>query len=194
MAAEPQRPISREAFLVFERGGDVRHEYVAGELFAMAGGTENHDLINGNIFARLYLQLAGGNCRAYTSNMRVAIQSLDIYTYPDVSVVCGKPEFEDGRRDTLLNPVVLIEVLSPSTERYDRGRRFHRYQRIPSFEEYVLIAQDMPFVEHFVRQSDGRWLLATVEGLNQRIAFESIGCNLTLAEMYANVDFSSAPR
>jgi Uma2 family endonuclease len=187
MAAVPQHVMSRAEYLAFERASKERHEFIAGEVYALAGGTENHDLIFGNTFTALRAQLRGRGCTVYSSNMRVARDPFDVYMYPDISIVCGAPQFEDPVRDTLLNPTVLIEILSPSTEQYDRGRKFHRYQSLPSFREYLLIAQDEPVVDHYIRQADGHWLWSVVEGLAGTVTLPTINCALTLAAIYEQV-------
>jgi Uma2 family endonuclease len=189
MAAEPKSLISREAYLAMDRASEERHEFIAGEVFAMVGGTIRHDIIFGNVFVFLRSRLLGSGCEVFSSNMRITIPQLDIYTFPDISVVCGAEDFEDDQEDTLLNPIVLIEILSPSTESYDRGRKYHRYQHIRSFREYVLIAQDAPVVDHCIRQPDGRWLCSTVEGLDADVTLPSLNCTISLREIYARVRF-----
>lgn len=189
MAAGTRQPLSREQYLALERRGEGKHEYVAGELIAMVGASFRHNLIQTRVLASLYGQLRGRPCEVTPSDLRVAITALGIYTYPDVTVVCGEPQFEDAEQDTLLNPTLLVEILSPSTESYDRGRKFQRYRLIPSFREYVLIAQDLPLIEHYLRQPDGRWLLATFEHPDDSLGLESIGCSLALADVYAGIAF-----
>ncbi len=149
MAAAPRTLLSHEEYFALERDSEEKHEYVAGEIFAMVGGSSTHSEISGNTITTLNLQLRGRGCKVYTSDLRVSIQRLNIYTYPDVTVVCGERQF-DGNGG-LLNPAVLIEVLSPATERYDRGKKFMRYQRLASLREYVLISQAYPFIERFSR-------------------------------------------
>jgi Uma2 family endonuclease len=192
MAAEPRTLITREEYLEMERAGDQKHEYVAGEVWAMVGGSPQHSEIAANTIVALGTQLRQRPCKVYTSDLRVAIRTMDVYTYPDVTVVCGEPQF-DGDGDGLLNPTVLIEVLSPATESYDRRRKFLRYQRIQSLREYVLIAQDAPFIERFSRQPDGQWLWSATENLDESIALLSIDCTLALADVYAKIVFDGAP-
>lgn len=189
MAAEPRSLISREAYLAMERASEERHEYITGEVFAMAGGTEPHGLISGNVIAALHGPTRRRGCRIYPGEVRIAIAVLDIYTYPDVSLLCGQPQFEDNRRDTLLNPKVIIEVLSPSTERYDRGQKFQQYQHIASLDTYVLIAQHMPLIEQYVRQGDQAWLYSAARGLDATLTLPTIACTLALAEVYDLVEF-----
>lgn len=185
MAAEARRPLSREEYLALERRG---------ERVAMVGASFRHNLIQTRVLSGLYGQLRGRPCEVTPSDLRVAIGALGISTYPDITVVCGEPQFEDGEQDTLLNPTLLAEILSPSTESYDRGRTFQRYRLIPSFQEYVLIAQELPFVEHYLRQPDDRWVLSAFEHLDNILALDSIGCTLVLAEIYAGIVFDQAAR
>ena len=194
MAAEDRRPLSREEYLALERGGEGKHEYIAGDIIAMVGASFRHNLIQTRVLASLYQQLRGRPCEVTPSDLRVAIGALGIYTYPDVTVVCGEPQFEDAEQDTLLNPTVLIEILSPSTESYDRGKKFQPYRLIPTFREYLLIAQDQPLIEHYVRQAHNRWLLATFEQLGDVIALDAIACTLALADVYAGIRFDQPAR
>ncbi len=194
MAAEARRLLSREEYLALERRGEGKHEYAAGELVAMVGASFRHNLIQTRVLASLYGQLRGRHCEVTPSDLRVAIGALGIYTYPDVTVVCGEPRFEDAEQDTLLNPTLIGEILSPSTESYDRGKKFQRYRLIPAFREYLLIAQDLPFVEHYLRQADNRWVFSTFERLGDVIALDSIGCTLALADVYAGIAFDQPAR
>ena len=189
MAAKPQGLLSREEYLALERRGEEKHEYLAGELVAMVGASFRHNLIQTRVLAGLYQQLRGRPCEVTPSDLRVAVGALGIYTYPDVTVVCGEPQFEDAEQDTLLNPTVLIEILSPSTESYDRGKKFQPYRLIPTCREYLLIAQDQSLIEHYLRQPNNRWLLATFEQLGDVIALDSIGCTLALADVYDGIVF-----
>lgn len=188
-----QSPLLTPAeYLAFERESESKHEYVAGEVIAMAGASRRHNLIQMDTGTSLNVQLRGRPCEVYPSDMRVKIGTLGVYTYPDITVVCGEPELEDTEQDTLLNPTVIIEILSPATESYDRGLKFHRYQLIPSLRDYLLIAQDRPSVEHFARDNDGRWTLARQAGAEEQIHLLGIGCVLDLAEIYRKVNFSQA--
>ena len=195
MVAQHDRLLTPEEYLAFERANAVKHEYVAGEIFAMTGAKEAHNLIAMNVGAWIRPQLRGRGCRIYPSDMRVKVAALGLYTYPDLTVVCGTPQFEDQRRDTLLNPLLLIEVLSSSTERYDREMKFRRYQLIPSFAEYLLIAQDRPWIEHHLRQADGSWAQTTIEDPAAILTLPTIGCTLPLALVYEDVawDPSATP-
>ena len=139
--------------------------------------------------AELRQRLRGRDCEVYPGDMRVKVSPSGLYTYPDVAVVCGEPQFEDAELDTLLNPKVLIEVLSPSTADYDRGGKFAQYRRLPSLQEYVLISQDRPLVEHYVRQPPNQWMLTENESLQDTVDLPSIDCELPLAEIYFKVRF-----
>lgn len=179
-----------EQYLSIERAAEYKSEYVDGEIYAMSGASEEHNLISGNIFAALHSQFRGRACRVYTSDMRVKVSPTGVYTYPDVVAVCGEARFEDGQVDTLSNPMVIIEVLSPSTEAYDRGVKFAHYRKLKSLTDYVLVSQDRVLVEHFVRQSDesGRWLLTDVGDLEGKLHLTSIGCELALSDIYEKVN------
>ncbi len=178
--------LSVQEYLEQERSSNVRHEYENGEVRTMPGGTKEHSGIGRNILAHLYFQLDNNTCEVYNSDLRVLISETGLYTYPDVSVVCGEALFEDGQQDSLLNPVVLFEVLSKSTENYDRGKKFQHYQMISSLLEYVLVAQDAYRVEHFTRQTEG-WFLRVYQGLESSVLLPSIGCSLALSAIYKKI-------
>ena len=166
MSSERKTRLSPEEYLALERKAEVRSEYLDGDMVAMSGGSREHNLIVTNLVSELRLQLKGRPCEVYPSNMRVKVSATGLYTYPDVVVVCGEPTFEDESVDTLLNPTLIIEVLSDSTEAYDRGGKFAHYRKLASLMEYVLIAQTKPHVEYYVRQPDNRWLLAETNNLS----------------------------
>lgn len=188
MAINPKPPMTPEAYLAFERAQlDAKHEFLNGDVIAMAGASRQHNRIVTNLVVSLGSQLRGRPCDVYSSDMRVKIPTTGLYTYPDVIAMCHDPQFEDEALDTLLNPSVIIEVLSPSTEAYDRGIKFAHYRSIDAMQIYILIAQDKPQVEIFRRQGKRDWLLSVVEGLDARVSLESIGCELALAEVYERV-------
>lgn len=189
MAAEVNRLLTPEEYLAFERQGETKHEYVAGEIIAMVGASRAHNLIRMDTATHLNLQLRSRGCDVYPSDMRVKIGSLGIYTYPDITVVCGESELEGSEQDTLLNPAVIIEVLSPSTARYDRGLKFRRYQLIPSLRHYLLIAQDEPRVEHYTIAQDGELQLRTYWEIGAVVDMPAIDARLPLAEIYARITF-----
>jgi Uma2 family endonuclease len=177
-----------EQYLALERKAEVKSEYINGWIYAMAGASREHNLISANILAELHVQLRSRPCETYSSDMRVKVSATRLYTYPDVVVVCGEPRFEDEHVDTLLNPTVLIEVLSPSTEAYDRGDKFAHYRRLESLQEYVLIAQERMRVEHYARQGE-QWLLTEFSQPDEQLPLASIGCEIPLREIYARVEF-----
>ena len=178
-------------YLAFERSSEIKHEFVGGEIYAMSGASRNHNLIAGSTYVAIYSQLRGKGCETYPSDMKVRTPSTGSYVYPDISVVCGDPQFDDEQRDVLLNPGVVIEVLSPNTEAYDRGKKFARYREIESLQEYILISQDQPHIERFVRQADGMWQFSDVRGLEGSVTLASIGCQLALQAVYEQVTFES---
>lgn len=178
---------TEEDYLIFERSSEIKHEYLAGHVYAMAGATREHNLITGNIAGELRRQLRGEPCETYSNDMRVKIPQTGLYTYPDVVVVCGEPLFSDDHRDTLINPLLIVEVLSPSTEGYDRGEKFKHYRSIQPFSEYVLIARDRMSADHFVRQ-DGTWTIREVE---HEVRLVTISCLLTFSEIYERVGFGA---
>ena len=154
----------------------------------MTGASEYHNIIVGSTIATLYSQLRKKPCQIYPSDMRMRIPATGLYTYPDISVVCGTPEFEDDGLDTLLNPTVIIEVLSSSTEQYDRGKKFQHYRTISSLKEYILIAQDNIRIEHFARQDD-QWILTDAKTSDSVLSLPSIECTLALSDVYEKVNF-----
>lgn len=189
MTAQPKRYTTEEAYLEFEQTSVGKHEYFHGEIYAMTGGTEAHNLLSGNTYAALHAQLRRRPCRVYNSDQRIKVQATGLYTYPDVTIVCGQPQFMDQLRLTLLNPTVIIEVLSPSTERYDRGMKFQNYRTIPTLQDYLLIAQDNHRIEHYIRQETGEWLLREAVGLAAQVTIHSIDCILSLEDVYEKVEF-----
>ncbi len=188
MSAQPKPYLTEEAYLATERASLQKHAYIDGEVFALAGGTVAHNLISGNVFAALHAQLRGTGCRVFSSDMRLKVMPSGLNTYPDVMVVCRPFQFVDDRRDTLTNPSVIIEVLSPSTERYDRGMKFQHYRSIATLQEYVLIAQDKHQMEHYVRQANGQWMFEEVPAFTPMLILPSVGGTLTLAEVYDGVE------
>ncbi|MBI5670075.1 MAG: Uma2 family endonuclease [Chloroflexi bacterium] len=177
-----------EEYLAFERASNTKHEYINGEVVAMTGASRNHNRIAGSAYAALYAQLRNRPCDIFPSDMRVKTGDGE-YTYPDISIVCGDARFEDDVIDTLLNPTVIIEVLSPSTAMYDRGTKFHHYRTIESLQEYVMIAQDSIHIEHYVRQGE-HWLLTDIDHPDTVVALPSIDCTLAVSDVYEKVTFT----
>ncbi len=188
MSAAPRQNRTPEEYLAFERDSEQRHEFLNGEVLLMAGASANHNLIVTNMLASLHSQLRQRPCVVYPGDMRVKVNRTGLYTYPDVSVVCGSPQFEDEQRDTLLNPLLLVEVLSPSTESYDRGKKFQHYRTLASVQEYLLVAQDSPRIECYLRQENNQWLLDDVTGLEAIVELVSIQCRLPLTDVYEKVE------
>jgi Uma2 family endonuclease len=191
MSALPKKHWTVEEYLSFERGSDEKHEFIDGNVYAMSGGSANHSALAGGIYATLFTQLFDRPCTPYTSDLRVKINHKD-YTYPDVSVVCGPAQFERDTTDILLNPVIIVEVLSPSTEKYDRGRKFQLYRTLPSMREYVLVSQDTARIERYLRHENHQWLYSDAVGLEAVLELPSIECVLRLSEVYKKVVFEDS--
>jgi Uma2 family endonuclease len=182
--------ISPEEYLAIERKAEYKSEYINGQMYAMAGGTPEHNLVAGNALTALNIALRERPCLVFNSDMKVRVPSSMKFHYPDAAVVCDKPCYADDERDVLLNPLLVVEVLSESTSAYDRGKKFQYYQELESFREYLLVAQDEPVVERFVKQPDGNWLYSKVAGLDQNIELVTLNCSLRLGDIYAKVNFS----
>lgn len=180
-----------QEYLQLEREAEYKSEYIDGQVYAMAGVSEEHNLIALNIASEIRAQFRGKPCRVYMSDIRVKVSATGTYTYPDVHAVCGQAVFEDREVDTLTNPTIIVEVLSPSTEVYDRGMKFARYRSLESLREYVLISQDSVRVERFTRQGDmgDEWVLREVTSLDGELHLASIGCDIALADIYEKVEF-----
>lgn len=184
MSTMPQRSfLTPEEYLAIERQAEFKSEYFQGEVFAMAGVQKTHNLVANNIIRVLGNQLLERNCNVYSSDIRVKIKKIGKYTYPDIAVTCGKESFEDDYVDTLLNPIVIIEILSKSTAAYDRGEKFQHYQFIDSLIEYILITPDAVRIEQYTRQSDRTWLYCQYQNLEDRINLECIGCELAVKDI-----------
>ena len=191
MSALEQAYITPEQYLELERRAEFKSEYFSGRMFAMSGGSDAHSLIGGNVHALLWSQLRRGPCLTFNSDMKVRVNATGLYTYPDVSVVCGEIRYTDGQRDMMENPVVIVEVLSPTTEAYDRGEKFVHYQGLPSLTDYLIVSQETMRVEQYVRQADDQWLLTMHSGPEASVKLTSIGCELHLTEVYEKVEVST---
>ena len=189
MSAIPESRYTIEEYLARERVAPHKSEYYRGQIFAMSGGTPRHNTTAGNIFASLRGRLRGTPCRPYNSDQRIRVPANGLSTYPDVSVVCGELQLDSDDRDAIVNPPVIFEVLSKSSERYDRGKKFDLYRQLESLREYVLVSQDEPQVERFVRQEDGSWLLTVFKGLEVVLELSTLSCMLPLSEIYEDVTF-----
>lgn len=192
MSSQIKPYISPEEYLRLERQSEYKSEYVNGEIFAMTGASRKHNLVGGNIFGELRQQLKARQCEVYASEMRVKVTATGLYTYPDVVVVCGAPKFEDKYFDTLLNPTLLVEVLSPSTERYDRIAKSSYYRTLDSLAEHLLVAQDEVRLEQYVKQPNGQWLLFECSSLENVVELSSISCSLALRDVYDKVSLDRA--
>ena len=189
MSAQPQaiHYLTPQEYLEIERRAEYKSEYFDGEMFAMAGASPAHNEITLNVASEIHSQLKKRPCYVYANDVRVKISATELYTYPDIVALCGPPRFEDNQKDTLLNPTVIIEVLSDSTEAYDRGKKFQHYRTLESLQEYVLISQQECRVEHYVRQPGNQWTLTEIHDLAEVIQLSSIQCQLALADIYEKV-------
>jgi len=183
--------ISPEEYLAMEEQADHKSEYFNGEIFAMVGASINHNRITGNINAFFNTALARSTCESFASDMRLQVKANGLYTYPDVMVVCGKPEFATGRNDTITNPILIVEVLSPSTKNYDRGQKFMLYRAIETLLDYVLVDQDRPHVEYFHRLDDGRWILTEFDTMDASLQLEALQLEIPLSRIYQKVDWQT---
>lgn len=189
MTAEPKVLYTESEYLARERDAETKSEYFQGEIFAMAGSSPTHSVIANNVGAILALALRKKPCVAFQSDMRVKIAAIRKHCYPDVSVACGKPEYErDAFGDSLLNPTLIVEVMSPLSSDYDRGTKFSHYRALPSLKEYALVDSERVGVEVFTKQPNGKWLLSEYKSLSESAALESVDCALSLAEIYEKTD------
>ena len=189
MAQAAQNYISSSEFLLAERSAKEKHELHRGQVVAMAGASLAHNEIVSNLIGNIKAFLKGKNCRIYPSDLRVSVPTSDSFTYPDASIVCGKPEMIDNQFDTLTNPSVLIEVMSPSTEQYDRGTKFFYYMQIPSLKEYVLVSSVNQFAQSATKQADGSWKFKEINGKAGILLLQTIGHQISFDEIYENVKF-----
>jgi Uma2 family endonuclease len=193
MATLTKTYITPEQYLEIERKAEFKSEYYQGEMFLMGGARWTHNRLVANLIASLHQQLRSRPCQTLPSDMRVQVEATGTYTYPDVSVVCGEPQFLDETRDTLLNPSLIVEVLSPSTEGFDRGRKFEYYCSVESVSEYLMVSSERVRAELYTRQPDGRWLLTAVNRLEDSLDLQSVGAHLALADLYEKVDLPAPP-
>ncbi|MFW6241024.1 MAG: Uma2 family endonuclease [Thermodesulfobacteriota bacterium] len=185
MALQSEKRMTAEEYLRMERETPGKRDFLNGEVFDMTGGSRAHNLIAGNIFASFHRQLRRREpCEVYMNDMRVKVEFGELYTYPDIVVACESPEMEDEHFDTLLNPQVIVEVLSPSTEAYDRGLKFEHFRSLQSLRDYLLVHQNKVHVEHFVRREGNQWVLSERRKSSDTIEIDSVGCQLNLAEVY----------
>jgi len=189
MPAQPQLAyVTPEQYLALERKAEYKSEYFNGEIFAMAGASTAHNQITMNVSAEIHTQFKKRPCRVYANDMRVKVSPTGLYTYPDIVALCDNPRFDDEQKDTLLNPTVIIEVLSDSTANYDRGDKFKHYRSLDSLNEYILIAQDECHIEHYVRQANNQWLFSETNDIRETIELTAIDCHLALSDVYDKVE------
>jgi Uma2 family endonuclease len=192
MSSQVTTFLSPAEYLEQERLAERKSEYFRGEMFAMSGASPRHVSIVTNLVAEFRQHLKGKPCRVYSTDLRLRVTPAGLYTYPDVMVVCGEAQFADDQKDTVLNPVLIVEVLSNSTRDYDRGRKFQHYRTLPSLVEYLTVAQDQPHIEHWTRQPENGWLLTEFDDPGRSIHLASIGCAIPLAEVYDKVEWTAA--
>jgi Uma2 family endonuclease len=191
--AQPVQRLTEAEYLDLERRAEFKSEFFGGEVFAKAGGTRWHSLIATNLAGEFGNKLKGRSCTPYNADLRVKVEATGLLTYPDLSVARGEQRFLDAEVDTLLNPTLLAEVLSESTEAYDRGKKFEHYRQIPSLREYLLVSQTEPRIERFSRQTNGEWLLREAVGLKATLAIPTLKITLALSEVFAGVRFARSP-
>jgi Uma2 family endonuclease len=184
MASLPDAPLTEEQYLCIEREAEFKSEFHDGRMYAMAGGSLNHGLLSAAVTSLLFRQMPPG-CRTITSDVRIKVAGAGLYTYPDCSVICGEPQYFGDQQDVLLNPILIVEVLSPSTEGYDRGKKFELYRTIETFREYVIVHQDRRHVEHYSKQDDGSWVLREHSGMEGSVSIARLGATISLGELYA---------
>lgn len=191
MFQRQQKFYTVEEYLTLEETADYRSEYYQGEILAMAGGSANHNRIAGNFLTALNITFEGGPCEAFISDLRLLVKRNELYTYPDVMAVCGQLKFAAKRSDTITNPVLIVEVLSDSTEGYDRGKKFEFYRMIPTLQHYLLVAQDRVHLEYFYKMADGRWALQEFNELQETLKIASLALEIPLSRIYNRVDFET---
>jgi Uma2 family endonuclease len=189
----PKNNLTPEQYLEIERQAEFKSEYYRGEMFAKAGASVAHNVIVGNMVGELRQNLRSNPCTVLPSDMRVHIKGTDLYTYPDAVVFCGQPQLLDNKSDTLLNPTLIVEVLSPSTEAFDRGRKFEHYSSIETLTSYLMVASDRIHADQYTRQPGGAWLRKSYSTLEETIDLATIGCTLSMTELYAKVEFGELP-
>ncbi len=189
MSALPKPFYTVEHYLELEEKAETKSEYLSGQIFAMSGGSPRHSRIAANIIRRVGNALDGEPCEIYTSDLRVTIMQTGLKTYPDLTVVCGEPYFHPLDTNSLINPMVLFEVLSPSTEGYDRGEKWANYRELESLQEYVLVSQHAPLVEVYTRQEGGAWKFTATTAMDGKISLPSLGCELEMTEIYEKIEF-----
>jgi len=192
MASHPATKLTEQEYLALERAAEFKSEFFRGEMFAMSGASLRHLFLQSNIQGELYAALRGARCEVFGSDLRVRVSS-DMYTYPDITVICGEPALADDHQDVLLNPLVIFEVLSPSTERYDRGLKRQRYTGLASLKDYILVSQTNLHIEQYTRQENNLWTVRDYATLDEELTIASIGVSLSLRAIYNRVEFPTTP-
>jgi Uma2 family endonuclease len=194
MVAQSKPEFSPDEYLALEREASTKSEYLNGGIYAMTGGTPQHARIAASVIASMVVQLKGKPCSVYSSDLRIASANSQLITYPDVSIVCGAPQFRDARNDVVTNPVVLIEVLSDSTEAYDRGKKFNYYRTIESLRDYILVSQKEPLIDLYSREPNGSWQIQSIAGLDSdaQVIIPSVNCQFLLSDVYDGVEFEAS--
>ena len=188
MASQPDARLTMEQYLELERAATGKHEFIDGDIVAMSGGTPRHSIITVNIGGHFHSQLKGTGCVPFSPDVKVYVARSKMIAYPDVTIVCGDPEFLDSKRDVIKNPTVMVEVLSPSTKNHDRGEKATLYRLMPSVQEFLLVGQDPVFVEYNRRLADGTWQIIIYQALSDEIRLDSIRCTLPVSEIYSNIE------
>jgi Uma2 family endonuclease len=193
MALAQKHPVfTVDKYLGFERFSPERHEFIDGSVYAMAGESVNHSKICYNLNGITHAELRGKRCNGFSPNMKIATSDTGLFSYPDLAIVCGSPAFFDDSKDVITNPTVIFEVLSPSTEHYDRGEKFLRYSNyIETLQDYILVSQDEPLVEHYRKQKNAGWKKSVLNEFDAVIEIESIDCQIKLSDLYELVEFSA---
>ena len=190
MSSSPVTKLSEQEYLALDRAAEIRSEFLDGEMFAMSGASSRHIFLQANLQGELYAALRGAECRVCGSDFRVRVSATGMYTYPDLTVICGKLLLADAHQDILLNPAIIFEILSPSTEKYDRGLKFRHYRTIEPLREYVLVDQNQVQIEQYTRQPDNTWTFRDYQGLDAELKLDSIGVSLPLQRIYDRVDLT----
>ena len=192
VALKHERLYTPDEYLALEETAEGKSEYYKGEIFAMSGGSANHNRIVSSINAFFHSGLRGRRCESFTSDMRVQVKAHGLFTYPDAMIICGQPEFWNNRNDTVTNPILIVEVLSESTKDYDRGQKFEFYRTIPTLRDYVLIHQDRVHIEYYHKLEDGRWLLTEIGDPEALLILETVDLTLPVRSIYERVDWLAA--
>lgn len=189
MSAVPEQYLTLDDYIALEESSGIKHEFFEGTAYAVTGASPAHHLIAANVIGSLRAQLRGKSCRLYSSDQRFKVEATGLFTYADASVVCGPAQFADAPKHTMTNPTVLVEILSPSTESSDRGKKFQHYRKLESLRAYLLIAQDSMHVELYIRQEQNRWLLIEFTEPEATVPLEAIGCSMAIKDIYEDIEF-----